>query len=160
MTDANAVSAPLKLTIHPLPQAAQGTFLSGAGNAPTFKDLLDTINPLEHIPIISSIYQSITGDTPSTGSRLAGGALFGGPLGFAASLFNAILKSGTGADLEGNVMAAIEGRPVPALQTSQATQVASDSPLNYMSANQRASYDAYVSSSRATQSGGTGSVTA
>lgn len=141
---------PLQLTIHPLPQAAQGTFLSGANNAPTFKDVLDTINPLEHIPIISNIYQAITGDTPSTGSQLAGGALFGGPLGFAASLFNVILKNTTGADVTGNIMAVIEGKPVPALQTSKETQVASNSPLNYMSANQRTHYNAYVQASMLT----------
>ena len=138
---------PLQLTIHPSPQAAPGTFLSGAGNTPTFKDLLDTINPLEHIPIISNIYQSITGDAPSTGSQLAGGALFGGPLGFAASLFNVILKSATGADVAGNIMAAIEGKPVPALHTGVETQLADGSPLKYMSANQRANYNAYVNAS-------------
>lgn len=147
MTDASSVSSaptPLQLTIHPLPQATPGTFLSGGNNTPTFKDLLDTINPLQHIPIISNIYQSLTGDTPSTGATLAGDTLFGGALGFAASLFNVILKSATGADLEGNIMAAIEGKPVPALQNSGATQVADNSSLNYMSANQRANYNAYV----------------
>lgn len=136
--------APLQLTIHPLPQKAQGTFLSGTNNTPTFKDLLDTINPLQHIPIVSNIYQSLTGDAPSTGATLAGDTLFGGALGFAASLFNVILKNATGADLEGNIMAAIEGKPVPALQASGTTQVADNGPLNYMSASQRTNYNAYV----------------
>ena len=106
--------------------------------------MLDTINPLEHIPIVSGIYQSITGDVPSTGASLAGGALFGGAVGFAASLFDAILKNATGADLQDNIMAAVEGKPVPALQNNGATQLASDSPLTYMSANQRQNYNAYV----------------
>lgn len=140
----SGVSAPLKLTIHPLPKGAQGTFLSGTDNAPSFKDVLDTINPLQHIPIVSSLYQSMTGDVPSTGASLAGGALFGGPLGFAAALFNTILKSATGADLEGNIMAAIEGKPTPESQNTNTTQLASNSPFNYMSANQRAHYNAYV----------------
>jgi len=57
-----------------------------------FDDFLDLINPLQHIPIISTIYREITGDTISQGARILGGAIFGGPLGFAAALGNAVVK--------------------------------------------------------------------
>ena len=53
-----------------------------------FDDFLDLINPLQHIPIISTIYREITGDTISDGARIFGGALFGGPPGFAAAIGN------------------------------------------------------------------------
>ena len=80
------VTTPLQVTIYPKDTSGQDTpavsanskqqpFWSGEG--PSFKDVLDTINPLQHIPIISSIYQSLTGDVQSTGAKLTGGALFG-----------------------------------------------------------------------------------
>lgn len=45
----------------------------------TFGDLLDVINPLQHIPMVSSIYRAVTGDEISPGARVAGGALYGAP---------------------------------------------------------------------------------
>ncbi len=41
----------------------------------TFADLIDIVNPLQHIPVIGTIYRRITGDTLDPGARLAGGAL-------------------------------------------------------------------------------------
>ncbi|HEX6959594.1 MAG TPA: hypothetical protein VF194_16540 [Ferrovibrio sp.] len=64
----------------------------------TFKDFLDIINPLQHIPIVSTVYRAITGDTIDAGSRLAGGALFGGPIGLAVSLVSGIVEEETGKD--------------------------------------------------------------
>ncbi|MDP6590509.1 MAG: hypothetical protein QF449_11390 [Alphaproteobacteria bacterium] len=64
-----------------------------------FDDFLDLINPLQHIPIISTIYREITGDTISDGARIFGGALFGGPLGFAAAVGNAAVKQASGKDV-------------------------------------------------------------
>jgi hypothetical protein len=51
----------------------------------TFGDFLDVINPLQHIPVVSTVYRMITGDEIGMGARLAGGALYGGPLGFVAA---------------------------------------------------------------------------
>jgi hypothetical protein len=64
-----------------------------------FDDFLDLINPLQHIPIISTIYREITGDAISDGARIFGGALFGGPLGFAAAIGNAAVKQASGKDV-------------------------------------------------------------
>ncbi len=60
-----------------------------------FGDLLDIINPLQHLPVISSIYRTLTGDEISPASRLAGGALFGGPIGFASAFTTAIIEDAT-----------------------------------------------------------------
>ena len=38
----------------------------------TFLDFLDIINPLQHIPLVSTIYRKITGDTIDPASRIAG----------------------------------------------------------------------------------------
>lgn len=48
-------------------------------------DLIDIINPLQHIPIVSQLYQSATGDTMGSVAQIVGGALFGGPVGGAVS---------------------------------------------------------------------------
>ena len=111
----------LELTIHPQPTAnlsphqikkgnmapqieSDGTFLA------SFGDLLDIVNPLQHIPVISSIYRAITGDTIGTGAQLAGGALFGGPMGFIGAIANAIIEGETGHDIGGNLFAAATGK--------------------------------------------------
>ena len=70
-----------------------------------FSDLLDVINPLQHLPIIGDIYRSITGDQISAPARMAGGTLFGGPIGFVSSLVNTIVEEATGSDIGGNVLA-------------------------------------------------------
>ncbi|MCP5198746.1 MAG: hypothetical protein H6977_01950 [Gammaproteobacteria bacterium] len=53
----------------------------------TFGDLVDLVNPLQHIPVLGSYYRKWTGDTIAPALRIAGGALFGGPIGagFAAA---------------------------------------------------------------------------
>ena len=60
-----------------------------------FGDLVDIINPLQHLPVISSIYRTLTGDEISPASRLAGGALFGGPIGFVSAFATAFIEDAT-----------------------------------------------------------------
>ncbi|MEH6524843.1 MAG: hypothetical protein V7723_02130, partial [Sneathiella sp.] len=64
-----------------------------------FDDFLDIINPLQHIPGVSSIYREITGDQINPGSRLIGGSLFGGGIGLAVSFVNAAIEDSTGKDI-------------------------------------------------------------
>jgi len=70
-----------------------------------FDDFLDIINPLQHLPIISSLYREFTGDTISAGSRMIGGGVFGGGIGLAVSAVNAAIQSETGDDIGGHVLA-------------------------------------------------------
>ncbi|RDD63244.1 hypothetical protein [Ferruginivarius sediminum] len=76
-----------------------------------FADLLDVINPLQHIPGVSTVYREITGDSIQAPARVAGGALFGGPIGFVASTFETIMTEATGDDIGGHVMASLFGEP-------------------------------------------------
>ncbi|MCH2547783.1 MAG: hypothetical protein MK052_09280 [Alphaproteobacteria bacterium] len=64
----------------------------------TFGDLLDLINPLQHIPVVSTIYRAVTGDEIGIGPRLLGGAVLGGVIGFGASAINAAIEYETGKD--------------------------------------------------------------
>lgn len=47
----------------------------------SFADILDIVNPLQHLPIVGHIYRAITGDTIKPGAQIMGGTLFGGGLG-------------------------------------------------------------------------------
>lgn len=83
----------------------------------TFADLLDIVNPLQHIPVIGTIYRRITGDTLDPGARLVGGALFGGPIGVAVAGVNAALEDATGKDAGAHVLALFEGGDAPPATT-------------------------------------------
>jgi len=72
---------------------------------PSFGDFLDVINPLQHIPIVNDIYREITGDKIGVGARLAGGALYGGPIGLIGAAINAVVEEATGHDIGGTVIA-------------------------------------------------------
>lgn len=74
-----------------------------------FGDVLDALNPLQHIPIVSTVYRTLTGDEISPGARVAGGTLFGGPLGLISSLFNAAVDSATGRDMSEHLFAMLPG---------------------------------------------------
>jgi hypothetical protein len=73
------------------------------------KSLIDIINPLQHIPVVSTIYREITGDEISPVARVAGDALFGGPIGAVAGLADATLKEMSGKDSGETVMAMLKG---------------------------------------------------
>lgn len=75
----------------------------------TFRDFLDIINPLQHIPVVSTVYRAVTGDTLDPGARLLGGALFGGIGGLATAVVNAVVEDETGTDIGGNILAALTG---------------------------------------------------
>lgn len=91
-----------------------------------FEDLLDVVNPLQHIPIVSNIYREMTGDEISAPARILGGFLFGGPIGFVASAANAIAEEATGRDLGEAAIATLFGDETdPTAIAEVATQTAS-----------------------------------
>jgi len=90
-------------------RASAGTSSQGGGFIAFIKTVLDIINPLQHIPVISTMYRHITGDEISPVARIAGGALFGGPIGLAAGVVNAAVESSTGKDVGGNMLAMMTG---------------------------------------------------
>jgi hypothetical protein len=62
-------------------------------------DVVDVINPLQHIPFVSEIYRSVTGDTTSTGAQIIGGGLFGGIAGAAVSAVTAMVEGASGGSM-------------------------------------------------------------
>ena len=75
----------------------------------TFGDLLDIINPLQHIPVISTIYREITGDEIAALPRMIGGGLFGGLAGLGAATVNMIFDEASGKDLGEHIYTAFLG---------------------------------------------------
>lgn len=73
-----------------------------------FTDVLDVINPLQHIPGVGMIYRSLTGDEIGNGARVAGGGLFGGVFGLAGAAIDAVVDAVTGEDTGSHVVAFVE----------------------------------------------------
>lgn len=89
----------------------------------TFGDVLDMVNPLQHLPIIGPLYRELTGDTLSPGARLVGGTLFGGPLGLMASAMELGVQDEFGRDPGGMLIAAVKGEDIAPNYASDAVLV-------------------------------------
>lgn len=70
-----------------------------------FGDLLDIINPLQHLPVVSTLYRNLTGDRLGMGPRVIGGALWGRIGGFVAGLANSVVEWFTGKDIGDHIYA-------------------------------------------------------
>jgi len=87
-------------------------------------DVLDVINPLQHLPIISSIYRSEVKDEIGAvprllGSMLYGGGLIGAVVGVATALVNIVVEHETGKDLGQHIYTAIFGEGAGTRRTTQ-----------------------------------------
>lgn len=74
-----------------------------------FWDLVDVINPMQHIPVVASIYRDVTEDEIKPAAKIAGGTLFGGVLGFASSIFDSVVEEVSGQDMAETAVAALTG---------------------------------------------------
>ncbi len=120
--------------VQPRAEAARA---SADGEAETddgfgFDDFLDIINPLQHLPIIGTLYRAVTGDEMDGIARVAGGALFGGPLGFALALADTAFESETGKDIGGTMLAAVTGGGDAAEIAQPKTDLASADPRSIL----------------------------
>ena len=85
--------------------ASGRTFQAFGPDGFTFLDFLDVINPLQHIPFVGTLYRDLTGDEIDPGSRIAGGTLFGGPIGTVIAMTNVAVEESTGQDMGQHMMA-------------------------------------------------------
>ncbi|WP_073955117.1 hypothetical protein [Thalassospira sp. TSL5-1] len=74
-----------------------------------FGDIIDVINPLQHIPVVGALYRELTGDQIGNGARVVGGGLFGGIFGLAGAAIDAAVDGFTGEDTGAHVLALFEG---------------------------------------------------
>ncbi len=89
-----------------------------------FDNLLDIVNPLQHLPVVSTLYRASSGDRIGDFEQIAGDTLYGGPLGLVTSLADLAFKEFTGKNIGDTVLAMLTGEDAGA----GPTQVASNSP--------------------------------
>ena len=77
----------------------------------SFGDLLDVLNPLQHLPVVGTLYRALTGDTMTDTARMAGGALYGGPFGLVSALANVVVEHETGHDIGDTALAWLNEAP-------------------------------------------------
>jgi hypothetical protein len=98
------------------PSAAADTRVADtkvAGAAPEeegfFDHLWDVVNPLQHLPVIGTIYRAATGDRLDPVEKIAGGTLYGGLWGAVGAVASLAFESLTGKSVEDTVMAWLDG---------------------------------------------------
>src|SRR5579863_5184181 len=77
---------------------------SGTQKEGFFHHLLDIINPLQHLPVIGTIYRAITGEHIGTVERIAGDTLYGGLWGAVSSIADVAFEGITGKSAEDTVL--------------------------------------------------------
>ena len=100
----------------PKSAAAMGAVSESAANfwgddGFSFGDFLDLINPLQHLPVIGTLYRAATGDEISNGSSILGGGLFGGIVGAGVAVANTVIEEVTGGEVTDHIMALFEDEP-------------------------------------------------
>ncbi len=119
------------------PAETKAAEAAGAGEAGTgedgfsFDDFLDIVNPLQHLPVISTVYRALTGDQIKPLEKIAGGALYGGLPGLASSLADVAFEQITGKDFGSTVMALFDGdddKPVAVAEAKPAQAAAMPAP--------------------------------
>jgi hypothetical protein len=111
----------------------------------TFWDLVDVVNPLQHIPVVSTLYRDLTDDTLDPAPRIMGGTLFMGPIGLVASAANVMIEHNTGKDMGGHVLAYFRDDAQPLSTTTAAASPAAagtdgTDPVTQWAAEQTAFY--------------------
>lgn len=95
-----AFNAPRELALTPPEeQTPQSEFSLFGADGFSFADIIDVINPLQHIPFVSTFYREATGDQIAAAPRIIGSSLFFGPFGFAGAMANVMVEENTGKDI-------------------------------------------------------------
>jgi hypothetical protein len=82
---------------------------SDSGRHVSFDDLLDVINPLQHFPVVSTIYRALTHDQIDTPEKIVGDTLYGGVVGLASSVADVAFEKITGHNFGDTVLALFTG---------------------------------------------------
>ena len=95
----------------PAPAKSEKSFSLWEQESFGFRDVLDIINPLHHIPIVATLYRNMTGDKLGMAPRVIGGALWGRIGGFVSGIVNAVVSWFTGKDVGDHIYGALFGKP-------------------------------------------------
>jgi hypothetical protein len=75
----------------------------------SFDDVLDVVNPLQHLPIVGTVYRAISHDQIKTPEKIAGDTLYGGLWGLAGSVADTAFEKLTGHNFGDTVLAMLTG---------------------------------------------------
>ena len=92
----------------PMKADRAGAVQKGGGDL-DFGDFIDAINPLQHLPGISTLYREVTGDTIKAPMKILGSAIMGGSLGVIGAIVDTVIEEVTGKDMGAHVMAFLTG---------------------------------------------------
>ncbi|PHS78948.1 MAG: hypothetical protein COB59_04235 [Rhodospirillaceae bacterium] len=118
--------------------------------------VVDAVNPLQHIPGVSTAYQSVTGDTQNALSSMAGGFLFGGPMGLAAGAAASFFEFLSGQSIGQTVSDFFSGEPEAVAQSASdgVAQIGDGSPMLQRSeGNSLQNYQTYADAQASTKLG-------
>lgn len=74
-----------------------------------FHELWSVINPLQHLPVVGTLYRAITGEKIGVPEKIAGDALYGGLWGAVSGVADAAFEAITGKDFGATVLALFTG---------------------------------------------------
>jgi len=98
----------------PSPAAASASApVSKADSEGFFGHILDIINPLQHLPVVGTVYRAITGDHIGAFEKIAGDTLYGGLWGAVTSVADVAFEGLTGKSAEDTVLAFFKGDDAP-----------------------------------------------
>lgn len=86
----------------------------------SFADIVDTVNPLQHIPGVATLYRQYTDTKPSAGSKILGSTLFGGIAGLALAAGDSVVDAVTGKNSEEHLLATLGYTNEPQQQDPEA----------------------------------------
>jgi hypothetical protein len=86
-----------------------------------FHHILDVINPLQHLPVIGTIYRAITGEHIGTIEKIAGDTLYGGLWGAVASVADVAFEAVTGKSVEDTALAWLKDESKPNVTIARVT---------------------------------------
>lgn len=109
------VAAPQPALAAPVQAAATNVAKAESGEKKEsfFQHILDVINPLQHLPIIGTIYRAATGERLDPVEKIAGDALYGGLWGAVTAVADVAFEAITGKSVEDTVMAWFKGGSSP-----------------------------------------------
>jgi hypothetical protein len=86
-----------------------------------FHHLWDVVNPLQHLPVIGTIYRAITGEHLDPVEKIAGDTLYGGLWGAVASIADVAFEGLTGKSFEDTALALFKSDHGPKVASIKVT---------------------------------------
>ena len=90
-------------TLKPNQSTGNSASINSNGGSFEFKNFLDLINPLQHIPGVGTIYRAVTGDTITDETRFIGHIVYAGPFGLVAAAAETLATDNDGRRLSENL---------------------------------------------------------